>query len=98
MTVYSRWLATLLAVAETVREMGVAPSGVVYATLMEWGVTAEVYEAIRRQLVNAKLIEDRGETLHWIGPELEKSDPAVAQCSGRRSPDSGEVRLATGDD
>ncbi len=71
-------LQATMAVAETVREFtreqGYCQAGPVYTALMEKGATIEDYQAIISSLGRAGLVEDRGERLIWIGPNLETND------------------------
>lgn len=61
-------LKIMQAVCETVREVGEAPSGAIYAALM--GVcTLPAYESLVRQLVGTGLIAQRGDLLVWTGPK-----------------------------
>ncbi|MGL6095385.1 MAG: hypothetical protein ACRC7O_06255 [Fimbriiglobus sp.] len=55
------------AVAETIREVGEAPSGTVFAALQAAGVTLTQYERIVQTLVDVKAVEKRGHLLVWIG-------------------------------
>jgi len=60
----------MIAVAETIRECGEAPSWTVYAALVG-RVTLEGYQSILRNLKGAGLItEDASHLLRWIGPKL----------------------------
>lgn len=63
-------LAVVMAVAETVRESGRCPSGVVYAALMG-RVTLQGYEKILNILKGAGLIEvTPSHELVWVGPKV----------------------------
>ena len=62
-------LGVLVAVAETIREVGSVPSGVLYAQLIG-KVTLDGWHGILRNLKNAGLIDDRNHMLVWIGPRL----------------------------
>lgn len=56
----------VIAVAETIRESGQAPSGMVYAALMG-RVTFEGYQKILAILTRAGLIRvDNSHMIHWI--------------------------------
>lgn len=60
----------VMAVAETIREVGSCPSGTLYAGLMGL-VTFEGYNKIIRVLTNAGLIEvDRSHMVKWIGRKV----------------------------
>lgn len=60
-------LALIQAIAETIRECGSAPSGVLYAGLMG-KVSLEGYNKIIGILKGAGLVrEDESHLLHWIG-------------------------------
>ncbi len=64
-------LKILMAVAETIREVGEAPSGPLYAGLMAQGCTLGQYQGIINTLKGAKLIEETdSHLLRWIGPSL----------------------------
>lgn len=57
----------VMAVAETIREVGSCPSGTLYAGLMGM-VSFEGYSKIIRMLTNAGLIEvDRSHMVKWTG-------------------------------
>lgn len=57
----------VMAVAETIREVGSCPSGTLYAGLMGM-VSFEGYGKIIRMLTNAGLIEvDRSHMVKWTG-------------------------------
>lgn len=58
----------LKAVADTVREVGEAPSGAIYAALMEAGISLATYQACVDTLKRAKLVEESNHLLTWIGP------------------------------
>lgn len=60
----------LLAIAEAIRELGEVPSGELYARLMGH-MDLETYESFIRRLVGAKLVENRGHLLVWVGPEVQ---------------------------
>ena len=61
-------LKVLMAVAETIREVGEAPSGTIYAALMSHGCTMSQYEAIIGTLTRAGLVrETSAHLLVWIG-------------------------------
>lgn len=59
-----RMLNIARVVAETVREVGEAPSGPIYAALMGV-VSLSEYEAVVSMLVRAKVIAKRGHLLVW---------------------------------
>ncbi len=63
-------LLVAFAVAETIREAGEVPSGVVYAALVG-RVTLAGYESLLRTLKNAGLIEETpAHLLRWIGQAI----------------------------
>ncbi len=64
-------LLMVAAVAESIREAGEIPSGTLYAMLID-RVDITGYESIIRVLKNADLIEEKGNLLRWIGPEISK--------------------------
>jgi hypothetical protein len=66
-------LQVVMAVAETVREVGECPSGTVYAALVG-RVTFEGYQKILGILQNAGLVSvGKDHMLRWTGPKLEVS-------------------------
>lgn len=54
------------AVADTVKELGRAPRGVLYAALMAKGASMADYEKIEAMLIRAKLVRRTGDELIWI--------------------------------
>lgn len=62
-------LAVIMAVAETIRELGECPSGPLYARLMG-RVSFESYQSIIRTLKGANLVTERNSMLTWIGPKV----------------------------
>ena len=62
-------LGIIRAVLETVREVGRAPRGVVYAALMSHGATMEHYSQIENICVNTGLVRRESDCLVWIGPQ-----------------------------
>ena len=64
----------VLAVAETVRECGECPSGVLYAGLIG-RVSMEGYNKILKILEGAGLIEvSQSHMVRWIGPRLSEAN------------------------
>ena len=61
-------LALMRIICETVREVGEAPSGVVYAALMSHCALA-AYESLVSQLCGTGLISQRNNVLIWVGPK-----------------------------
>ena len=59
-------LMVLKAVADTVRELGEAPEGPIYAALMD-RMDLATFESLVRTLVGSGLIEKRGHLLVWVG-------------------------------
>lgn len=57
------------AVADTIREVGEAPSGPIYAALMTAGISYETYVACVEMLKRAKLVSESNRVLKWIGPK-----------------------------
>lgn len=55
----------LQAVAEAIRDLGQVPSGHLYARLNAHGMELAEYEKIIGLLVNAKVVEKRGDLLIW---------------------------------
>lgn len=66
-TKVSAGMAAIMAVAETIRELGSVPSGELYARLMG-SISLESYGQIVGTLERAGLIEERGHLLRWVGP------------------------------
>lgn len=80
-------LGAVQAIAETIREVGEVPSGVLYAQLV--GVLPDLasYERILGILKGAKLVvEETNHVLRWIGPQLEKAAPEPTTAPGRCAP------------
>ena len=61
-------VAVIGAIAETIREAGEVPSGVLYAGLMTKGCTLPQYEQILGVLQRAKLVAVKGHVVRWVGP------------------------------
>lgn len=62
-------LKAIQAVAETIREVGEAPAGVVYMALSQYGCSLSQFEMICAMLTDAKLIRRTGDLLVWVGPK-----------------------------
>jgi hypothetical protein len=63
-------LGVLMAVSETIRDLGEVPSGVLYSQLMG-AVSLSAYEKIIGTLKGAKLVEETpGHLLRWVGPKI----------------------------
>jgi hypothetical protein len=60
-------IAMVKAVADTVKELGRVPSGVVYSAMMTHGVSFEGYQKIVAILVRGGLIREESNQLVWIG-------------------------------
>lgn len=60
-------LSIVRAVADTIREVGQAPAGIVYQAFMARGYTMDDYYAVIGFLTRADLIESRGDLLIWKG-------------------------------
>lgn len=58
-------LGIIKAVADTVRELGRAPRGTLYAALMGRGISFTAYERIEGILVNSGLVRRSGDELVW---------------------------------
>lgn len=63
-------LAMTMAVAETIREAGEVPSGVLYAGLVG-RLDIHAYNKLIGILKNSGLVEEKSHLLRWIGPTLE---------------------------
>jgi len=59
-------LQVVRAVADTVRELGRAPRGVLYSALMAKGASLDDYEQIERILIRGGLVRRSGDELVWI--------------------------------
>jgi len=71
-----------MAIAETVREVGEAPAGPLYAALMTSGWNLTQFDALVRTLVNAGLVErpnpnTNSDVIRWIGPRMDKIGGAL---------------------
>lgn len=60
----------VLAVAETIREVGEAPASIISTGLQTKGISFESYKSIIRTLKNSGLVEETtgGQILRWTGP------------------------------
>lgn len=58
-----------LAIAGTIKDVGEAPSGVLYAGLMHYGMSLETYLMIVRTLKSLGWVSESGHLLKWTGPE-----------------------------
>ena len=56
------------AVAETIREVGSCPAGMVYAALMTKGCSLPAFEKIIDVLVNSGVVKRNNNMLIWIDP------------------------------
>jgi hypothetical protein len=62
--------AIILAVAETIRESKEAPTGVLYAALMD-KVSLEGFNKIIAILENTRLVKVHNHVARWTGPEVQ---------------------------
>jgi hypothetical protein len=63
----------ILAISETIRELGEVPSGVLYAQLC--GILdIDQYTSIIDNLKRTGLVEERNHLLTWIGPKSEAKE------------------------
>lgn len=69
MTIQESAIRLVKAVADTIREVGEAPSGPIYAALMTHGVRLETYLSCVDVLKKAKLVSESNHVLKWIGPK-----------------------------
>ncbi len=60
-------LQTIKVVADTIRELGEVPSGVLYSQVMQH-VSLQSYQSIIERLKGAKLIREKHNKLIWVGP------------------------------
>lgn len=65
----SKALLVTSAVAAVIMELGEIPSGHLYARLMD-KMSLEVYNKVIGLLKGAKLVQEKGHLLTWIGPKL----------------------------
>jgi hypothetical protein len=65
-------IQVVCALAEAIRTAKQIPSGHLYAMVMG-KMTLEVYEGALGTLKRAKLVQEAGNMLTWVGPELEAS-------------------------
>ena len=61
-------LSILRSVADTIKDVGRAPSGVIYAALSTHGCTLQQYEQIVNMLIGSTLVKKIGHELIWNGP------------------------------
>ncbi len=65
-------VGVLVALSETIRELGQVPSGTLYARVMGY-LTLEQYQSIIETLKRTGLVvEDQSYLLRWVGPQIEK--------------------------
>ena len=62
-------VAVVMAVAETIRELGSVPSGHLYAQVMH-KIGISDYEAIIDTLKHARLVVEKNHELTWVGPKV----------------------------
>lgn len=62
-------LKVIRAMADTIREVGEAPAGVVYLALSQYGCSLSQFEMILSVLADGKLIRRTGDLLVWVGPK-----------------------------
>jgi hypothetical protein len=58
----------LLAVADAIKELGSVPSGCLYASLMQTGMSLETYTRIINVLKKQNLVVEHHHLLTWVGP------------------------------
>ena len=63
-------LKMILAVGDTIREVGEIPSGILYSALMAHfpNITLNNYQSIMTTLRGTGLIEEKNNVVRWIGP------------------------------
>lgn len=64
-------MATLMAVADTIRECGRCPAGVLYAGLMS-RMDLEQFQSLIGILKRAGMVKEEFHELVWIGPDKAK--------------------------
>jgi hypothetical protein len=70
------FIALVGVLAETIRESGAAPSGVLYAGVMAHGCSLGVYEKAITVLKGAGLVEEMpAHLLRWVGPKIAAGAP-----------------------
>lgn len=64
-------LAVCYAITDTIKEMGEAPAGVIYAALMQRfpSISLGDYQNLERTILNTKLVKKQGDLLIWVGPD-----------------------------
>lgn len=74
-------LTVIVAVADTIREVGEVPSGYLYSSLMASmpGLTFNGYQSIIASLKGAGLVTETAHLLRWSGPAIPKSAEAGKQ-------------------
>ena len=60
-------LKIVMAIGDTIRELGSVPSGELYARVMVHGVTMEGYNSIIGMLKRAGVVKESCHVLTWIG-------------------------------
>ena len=55
------------ALADTIRELGTVPSGVLYSNVLGT-LSLEQYQSVIRLLKNSGLVSETGHLLRWTGP------------------------------
>lgn len=60
-------VALVMTVGEVVQTLGSVPSGHLYARVMQY-LSFTQYQSVIASLKYAKLIEEKNNELHWIGP------------------------------
>jgi hypothetical protein len=68
----NEFVAVVGAICETIRELGDAPSGPLYASIMaHTSLSFDDYIKIIGTLKRAGLVRERANVLTWIGPSLD---------------------------
>ena len=65
-------IQVVAALAESIRELGSVPSGVLYANVCGH-LSMSMYERVIQTLKNAGLVSESGHVLTWIGGDIKKA-------------------------
>jgi len=61
-------LGIVMALAETIRDLGEVPNGHLYAMVMD-KLSLEDYNSAIKTLKGTKLVQENGHLLKWVGPK-----------------------------
>lgn len=77
-------LNTIRAIGDTVRDLGEVPSGHLYATVSAM-ISLDQYQKAIGLLIDAKLIEKRGDVLVWIASTREQVAASKAEYDAEQT-------------